>query len=237
MKFYLIIKFVHYLYNTSSNTRYVKYLKMGGVKIGDNVIFRHPRSTRIDITRPSLISIGNDVDINMNFQILTHDWACGVFRNYYSDFVNSSGKVTIGNNIYFGTNVVVLKGVTIGDNCVIGAGSIVTKDIPANSVATGIPCKVVCSLDEYYKKRKAKGLAEAVEYVRSIHERYGRRPCPEEMREEFIYFVDKGNIADYSEIPIKSQLGKGYNGWMENHKAMFHSFDEFIDYALNENHK
>ena len=102
MKLKLAIEHIRHFYYTSGNTRYIKYLKSSGVKIGDNVIFRHPCSTRIDITRPSLISIGNDVDINMNFQILTHDWVCGVFRNYYSDFVNSSGKVTIGNNIYFG---------------------------------------------------------------------------------------------------------------------------------------
>lgn len=228
-----IINFIRELYYTSGNKRYIKYLRKSGVKVGDNVIFRRPRHSRVDVTRPSLISIGDNVDMNMNFQILTHDWACGVFRNVYSDFVNSSGKVTIGNNIYFGTNVVVLKGVTIGDNCVIGAGSIVTRDIPANSVATGIPCKVVCTLKEYFQKRKAKGLAEAVEYVRSIYERFGRRPFPEEMREEFIYFVDKDNIEDYPEIPIKFQLGEGYEGWLKTHKAMFRSFDEFVDYALN----
>lgn len=51
-------------------------------------------------------------------------------------------------------NCTVLKGVTIGDNCIIGIGSIVTKDIPANSVAIGNPAKVVCSLDEYFEKRK-----------------------------------------------------------------------------------
>lgn len=51
-------------------------------------------------------------------------------------------------------NCTVLKGVTIGDNCIIGIGSIVTKDIPANSVAIGNPAKVVCSLDEYFEKEK-----------------------------------------------------------------------------------
>ena len=51
--------------------------------------------------------------------------------------------ITIGNNVWIGANVSVLPGVTIGDNCVIGAGSVVNRDIPANSVAVGNPCRVV----------------------------------------------------------------------------------------------
>ena len=61
-------------------------------------------------------------------------------------FINSSGCVTIGDNVSFGQNVIVLKGVTIGDNCFIGAGSVVTKDIPANSVAVEAPCKVIMTI-------------------------------------------------------------------------------------------
>lgn len=51
--------------------------------------------------------------------------------------------ITIGNNVWIGAQVCVLPGVTIGDNCVIGAGSVVTKDIPANVVAVGNPCRVI----------------------------------------------------------------------------------------------
>ena len=51
--------------------------------------------------------------------------------------------ITVGSNVWFGAGVHVLPGVTIGDNSVIGAGSIVTKDIPADCVAVGNPCKVV----------------------------------------------------------------------------------------------
>ena len=54
--------------------------------------------------------------------------------------------IKVGNNVWFGGNVVVLSGVTIGDNVVIGAGSVVTKDIPSNVVAVGNPCKVVKSI-------------------------------------------------------------------------------------------
>lgn len=51
--------------------------------------------------------------------------------------------ITVGNNVWFGANVTVLPGVTIGDNCTIGAGSVIVKDIPANSLAAGNPCRVI----------------------------------------------------------------------------------------------
>lgn len=53
--------------------------------------------------------------------------------------------ISIGNNVWIGAQVSVLPGVTIGDNCVIGAGSVVNKDIPANSMAAGNPCRVIRS--------------------------------------------------------------------------------------------
>lgn len=56
--------------------------------------------------------------------------------------------VHIGNGCWFGANVVVCPGVTIGDGCVIGAGSVVTKDIPANSLAVGNPCRVLREITE-----------------------------------------------------------------------------------------
>jgi galactoside O-acetyltransferase len=68
--------------------------------------------------------------------------------------------VTIKKGAWLCSNVTVLPGVTIGENAVIGAGSVVTKDIPANTVSFGSPCKVYRSIDEndriyYYKDRKA----------------------------------------------------------------------------------
>ncbi len=67
--------------------------------------------------------------------------------------------VHIGKNCWLGAGVIVLPGVKIGDNSVIGAGSVVTKDIPANVVAVGNPCKVLREINEhdkeyYFKDRK-----------------------------------------------------------------------------------
>ena len=56
--------------------------------------------------------------------------------------------VRIENNVWIGAGAIILPGVTIGENSVIGAGSVVTKDIPANVVAVGNPCKVLRPINE-----------------------------------------------------------------------------------------
>jgi len=61
--------------------------------------------------------------------------------------------VTIGNNVWLGGSVVINPGITIGDNSVIGSGSVVTKDIPANVVAAGNPCKILRDITDADKHR------------------------------------------------------------------------------------
>lgn len=190
-----------------------------------------PRSFNIDLTRPSLITIGSNCYFNENFTILTHDWVTKVFLNSNRDFINSSGRVSIGNNVSFGQNVMVLKGVTIGDNCFIGAGSIVTKDIPANSIAVGAPCKVIMTLEDYYQKRLVKSEIEALDYAKSIQERFHRKPVPADFWEEFIWFVSGNQIDEYPEIPIRKQLGPTYESYKNTHKAKYISFEEFLKAA------
>lgn len=185
-----------------SSEEYVNYLKFHGVRVGKGVNFRDPYHTIIDITRPCLVEIGNNLDINSNFSIMTHDFSTFVFREYYKDFVNSSGKVKIGNNIVFGRNVTVLKGVTIGDNCIIGAGSIVSKSIPANSVAAGIPAKVICTLDEYYKKRKSLQIEEALEYGAKLAKIRGgtENLKMSDFTEEWVLFLSEEEYLHNEEI-------------------------------------
>lgn len=76
--------------------------------------------------------------------------SCGFYTaNHPLDYqtrnqgIEQALPILIGNNVWLGGNVIVLPGVKIGDGCVIGAGSVVTKDIEANSIATGVPCKVI----------------------------------------------------------------------------------------------
>lgn len=65
--------------------------------------------------------------------------------------------VHIGKNVWVGAGSVILPGVSIGDNSVIGAGSVVTRDIPANVVAVGNPCRVLREIGEYDKKYYFRG--------------------------------------------------------------------------------
>ncbi|MDR1172430.1 MAG: acyltransferase [Bacteroidales bacterium] len=218
-----------------SNERYVDYLRKQHIKIGNNVFFRNPKTVYIDPTRPSLIEIGDNVRFLDGFTLLTHDFITKVFMNLYDEFVPSSGKVVIGNNVYFTRKCTVLKGVTIGDNCIFGYGSTITRDIPANSVAIGSPAKVICTVEEYYQKRCKKSIEEAFVYARSIKEQYGRMPVIEDFWEEFPLFVSGSEMDKYPAHFVHTmeiQLDSALMNWKKNHKAVFRDFDEFIERAF-----
>ena len=61
----------------------------------------------------------------------------------------SEGDIIIGDDVWLGTRVFIGAGVTIGDGCVVGANSVVTRDLPSNSIAVGIPARVVRKRDSY----------------------------------------------------------------------------------------
>lgn len=152
---------------------YIKYLLKKGCTIGKGTYFYSPKDTFVDPTRPFLITIGENVKITKGVTLLTHGFDWCVLKQVYGDVLGSSGKVNIGNNVFIGMNTTVLKGVNIGDNVIIGANSLVNKDIPNNCVAAGNPIKVICSLEDYYKKRKSMQLAEAEELVKAYREKWG----------------------------------------------------------------
>ncbi|SHE77501.1 transferase hexapeptide (six repeat-containing protein) [Bacteroides luti] len=83
------------------------------------------------------VKLGNNVRCGANTLITDSDWHCDDYR------AGVNAGVVIDDNVWLGYGVKVLKGVHIGENSLIGAGSIVTKDVPANVVAAGNPCKVI----------------------------------------------------------------------------------------------
>ncbi len=122
---------------------------------------------RVEVLSPFMVDYGYNVYMGdgcfFNHNIYLMDCAkihfgrkcfvgpsCGFYTAIHPLDVNKRNEgfemakpITIGDNVWFGANVIVLPGVTIGNNSVIGAGAVVTKDIPDNVLAFGNPCKVI----------------------------------------------------------------------------------------------
>lgn len=120
------------------------------IKIGDGVFFNYG-CTLLDI---SPITLEDGVWLGANVTVATPCHPLIAEERINTDYPDGyhdleySKPVTIKKNAWIASNVTVLGGVTIGENSVIAAGSVVTRDIPANSLAMGIPCKVVREIDE-----------------------------------------------------------------------------------------
>ncbi len=120
-----------------------------GMKVGKN--FGRLNGVILDPSHCWLIEIGDNVTMAPRVHILCHDASTKTFLNY-----TKIGRVTIGDNVFIGAETVVLPGVTIGSNVIIGANSTVTHDVPDNTVVAGSPARVLCSLDEYLTKERAR---------------------------------------------------------------------------------
>ena len=136
-------------------------------EVGDNVWLNSPLTAAVG----KYVSIGEGTYANMNLTLID-DWKITIGKNVLigpNVTICTTGHpihpahrldgmysfpVAIGDNVWIGGNTMILPGVTIGENSVIGAGSIVNKDIPANVVAVGNPCKVLREITdrdaEYY---------------------------------------------------------------------------------------
>ena len=121
------------------------------ITVGEN-FYANFNFTVLDCCR---ISIGDNVFIGPNASLVApiHP-LCYQDRNlrFKKDGtaydLEYAKPITIGNNCWLASNVTIIGGVTIGDGCVIGAGSVVTKDIPANYLAVGNPCRVLRAITE-----------------------------------------------------------------------------------------
>ena len=118
------------------------------IKIGSNVSF----GKYCHIGCINKIDIGDGVLFGSNVLLIDHNHG----MNDYSDLdlapndrtLSSSGPIYVGRNVWIGEKVTILPGVSIGNNSVIGANSVVTKSIPANCIACGIPAKIVKQIEE-----------------------------------------------------------------------------------------
>lgn len=130
----------------------VSYWRNKGARIGDGCEI-YPSSSFG--SEPFLITIGDHVRINSGVQFVTHDGGVWVLRKYLGDErIDLFGEIFVGDNVHIGTNAIIMPGVKIGSNCIIGCGAIVTKDIPDNSIAVGVPARVIETVEEYAQKHR-----------------------------------------------------------------------------------
>ena len=136
-----------------------------GVRIQGPIAFHYGKHTKIGknffanfnltVQDDGEVTIGDNCNFGPNVTIVTpiHPMVASERRtirtaNGEEKHMCYAKPVHIGKDCWFGASVTVCPGVTIGDNCVIGAGSVVTRDIPANSFAAGVPCRVIREITE-----------------------------------------------------------------------------------------
>ena len=135
------------------------------IHVGNN-FFANYNCTIIDVAP---VTIGDNCQMAPNVAIYTagHPVHPAARNTAYEYGI----EVTIGHNVWIGGNTVILPGVHIGDNAVIGAGSVVTKDIPAWTVAAGNPCRVIRSIteeDRNYYYRHVRADQEAIDHMQQM---------------------------------------------------------------------
>ena len=132
----------------------VKYAKKIGVNMGKNL---HVYGKVGWSSEPWIITLGDNVHITEGVKFITHDGGTLLYRKDIPD-LEITKPIIVGNDVYIGNNVIILPGVTIGNNVVVGAGAVVSRDIPDNSLAVGVPAKVIKTADDYLEKLKKESI-------------------------------------------------------------------------------
>lgn len=127
-----------------------EYYRKQGARIGENC--------RIDVRSEwfdaQLITIGNHVFIAQGVLLHTHDGGAWIMRDEIAN-IRITGPIVIDDNCIIGANAQILPKVHIGKNSIIGAGSVVISDIPPDSIAIGVPARVIGSTLKYREKNIA----------------------------------------------------------------------------------
>ncbi len=158
MFFHKVINQIKSIYHNRSVKSRREYLRTQGAVIGDGT--RLNCNTLAFGTEPYLIEVGSNCLFAADVHLITHDGGVKVLSDlgyFNGERRDKMGRIRIGNNVYIGEGAKVMPNVSIGDNCIIGACAVVTKSLPANSVAVGIPARVIKTLDEYYAAAMERG--------------------------------------------------------------------------------
>jgi acetyltransferase-like isoleucine patch superfamily enzyme len=134
-------------YHPDNRTRKI-FFRLTNVEIGQGTVVN--RNLVISDNYEPLVRIGCRVSISPNVTIIAaSDPNNSLLRDnkYVKDNLIRSDKVTIEDDAWIGSNVVILPGVTVGRKTIVGAGAVITKDTPISSIVAGIPAKVIRKLE------------------------------------------------------------------------------------------
>jgi carbonic anhydrase/acetyltransferase-like protein (isoleucine patch superfamily) len=109
---------------------------------------------------PWLISIGDRVTVTAGVQFITHDGSTWLLRDDKGRR-HRYGTIEIGNDVFIGTNSIILPGVRIGNRVIVGAGSVVNRSIPDNCVVAGIPARFIGTFDRFEQRGLAEFLSDS----------------------------------------------------------------------------
>ena len=107
------------------------------------------------ITDPEYVSLGNNVTLS-DCHLLGHQGVEEMLNVAYNLQLDTTGRITIGDNVFVGHDAIVLPNITIGANAVIAAGAVVTKDVAAGDIVAGVPAKVIGKTEQLAKNLEQK---------------------------------------------------------------------------------
>jgi acetyltransferase-like isoleucine patch superfamily enzyme len=143
---------------------YVKLCRPSGIEYADFLRVRgtfHSQGencyimTSTIFTDPKYVELGNNVQF-ATCTIFGHDGSIAMLNRAYGVVLDGVGPVRIKDNVFIGHNSIVMPGVTIGPNAIVAAGSVVNKNVPEGSIVSGIPARVVGSVEALVAWRQMK---------------------------------------------------------------------------------
>ncbi|MBC8184859.1 acyltransferase [candidate division KSB1 bacterium] len=124
-----------------------EYFRKQGAQVGENCSII-PTSIG---SEPYLVKIGNHVTIATDVKFVTHDGGVWLFRDEMPN-IHVFGTIIIEDNCVIGRGAILMPNIKIGSNSIVASGSVVINDIPPNSIAIGVPARVLASVQKYKEK-------------------------------------------------------------------------------------
>lgn len=227
----ILIKVYRYFMGNKSEKMLNSLRLGGGAKIGKKVVVYSPESVDIDKSRPWLLSIGDYTKITKGVCILTHDYSLSVMRRVYGEWIGEGAETIIGENCFIGVNSILLMGTQLGNNVIVGAGSVVHGKFPDNVVIAGNPARIICTLEEHYRKRKKKTIDEAVFCARQYQERFKKWPKPFELNGfKFLFTPREKDIVNEYGITFECNGDETEEVIKQfyNSKPVWENYDSFL---------